>query len=41
MLRKSVYPWECMDSKKGFDETILPHKENFYSSVNMEDMFTK
>ena len=38
LLRKSVYPYECMDSWERFDETSLPDKEGFYSSLNMEDI---
>ena len=38
LLRKAVYPYEYMDSWKRFDETSLPHKEAFYSSLNMEDI---
>ena len=37
LLRKSVYPYEYMDSWQRFDET-LPDKEAFYSSLNMEDI---
>ena len=33
-----VYPYECMDSWERFDETSLPDKEAFYSSLNMEDI---
>ena len=38
LLRKSVYPYECMDSWVRFNETPLPDKEDFYSSLNMEDI---
>ena len=38
LLRKGVYPYEYMDSWKRFDETSLPDKEAFYSSLNMEDI---
>ena len=38
LLRKGVYPYECMDNWKGFDETLLPNKEAFYSDLNMEDI---
>ena len=34
---KGVYRYEYMDSWEGFDETSLPDKEAFYSSLNMED----
>ena len=38
LLRKGVYPYEYMASWKRFDETSLPDKEVFYSSLNMEDI---
>ena len=38
LLRKGVYPYEYMDSWKRFNETSLPNKEDFYSSLNMEDI---
>ena len=38
LLRKGVYPYEYMDSWKCFDETSLPDKEAFYSSLNMEEI---
>ena len=38
LLRKSVYPYEYMDSWERFDETSLPDKEALYSSLNMEDI---
>ena len=38
LLRKGVYPYEYMDSWKRFDETSLPNKEAFYSSLIMEDI---
>ena len=37
-LRKSVYPCEYMDEWEKFNETTLPEKEEFYSSVNLEDI---
>ena len=33
-----MYPYEYMDSWKRFDEKSLPNKEDFYSSLNMEDI---
>ena len=33
-----VYPYEYIDSWERFDETSLPDKEAFYSSLNMEDI---
>ena len=38
LLRKGVYPYECMDNWERFDETSLPNKESFYSNVNMENI---
>ena len=38
LLRKGVYPYEYMDSWERFDETLLPDKEAFYSSLNMKDV---
>ena len=37
LLRKSVYPYEYIDNCERFDETSLPDKESFYSSLNMEN----
>ena len=31
LLRKAVYPYECMDSWERFDETSLPDKKTFHS----------
>ena len=38
LLRKGVYPYECMDSWEKFDGTTLPPKEDFYSKLNLEDI---
>ena len=38
LLRKSVYPYEYIDSWEKFDETTLPPKEAFYSNLNLEDI---
>ena len=38
LLRKGVYPYEYMDIWERFDETLLPDREAFYSSLNMEDI---
>ena len=38
LLRKGVYPYEYMDNWERFNETSLPSKESFYSSLNMEDI---
>ena len=37
-LRKDVYPYEYMDNWERFNETSLPNKESFYSSLNMENI---
>ena len=36
LLRKRVYPYEYMDSWGRYDETLLPNKKYFYSSLNIE-----
>ena len=36
LLRKSVYPYEHMDSREKFNETSLSNKECYYSKVNKE-----
>ena len=36
LLRKGVYPYEYMDSWKRFNETELPSKDKFYSTLNLE-----
>ena len=33
LLRKGVYPYEYIDSWERFDETLLPNKEDCYSSL--------
>ena len=38
LLGKDVYPYEYIDSWKRVDETSLPNKEAFYSSLNMKDI---
>ena len=37
LLRKVVYPYEYIDSWERFHEISIPNKEEFYSSLNMED----
>ena len=41
LLRKGVYPNECMDSWEKCDETTLPPKEAFYSELTLEDISDK
>ena len=36
LLRKSIYPYEYMDSLEKFNETSLPDKESFDSELNKE-----
>ena len=38
LLRKSVYPYEYMDSWKRFNETELPSEDKFYNKLNLEDI---
>ena len=38
LLRKGVYPYEYIEYWERFDETSLPIKESFYSSLNMENI---
>ena len=38
LSRKGAYPYEYMDNCERFDETSLPDKESFYSSLNMENI---
>ena len=41
LLRKGVYPYECMDSWERFNETSLKPKKSFYSELNLEDIGDK
>ena len=38
LLRKGVYPYEYMDNWEKFNQTALPEKEEYYSSLNMEQI---
>ena len=38
LLKKGVYPCEYMDEWEKFNETSLPEKEEFCSSLNLEDI---
>ena len=37
-LRKGFYLFEYMDSRERFDETSLPDKNEYYSSLNMKNI---
>ena len=37
-LRKDVYTYDHMDKWENFNETSLSEKEEFYNSLNMEDI---
>ena len=41
LLRKSVYPYEYMDSWERFDKTSLPDKKCSYSELNLADISDK
>ena len=41
LSRKGVYPYERIDSRERFDETILPNKKAFYRKLNLEDITDK
>ena len=38
LLRKGIYPYEYMGNWERFNETSLPDKESFYSSLNIENI---
>ena len=38
LLRKGVYCYEYMDTWEKFDETSLPDKKSFYSSLTMKNI---
>ena len=38
LLQKDVYPYEDMDSWEKFDETTIPPKEAFYSTLILIDI---
>ena len=38
LLRKDIYPNKYMDEQKTLRKLLLPEKEDFYSSLNMEDI---
>ena len=37
-LRKSVFPYEYMDSWEKFNEIALPPKTDFYINLNLENI---
>ena len=37
-LWKGIYPYEYLDDCEKFNDTWLPEKEDFYSSLNVEDI---
>ena len=41
LLRKGIYPYESIDSWERFDEKTIPHKEAFYSELNLENITDK
>ena len=41
LLRKDVYPYECMGSWERFNETSLPPKKDFYSELTLRDISDK
>ena len=41
LLRKGVYPYEYVDTYDNIDETQLPPKDRFYSSLNDEHISDK
>ena len=36
LLRKCIYPYDYIDSRKKFNENKIPPKEAFYSELNLE-----
>ena len=41
LLRKGIYPYEYMDDWDRFNETSLPLKEEFYSSLSLSNISDK
>ena len=41
LLRKGIYPYEYIDSRKKFNENTIPPKEAFYSKLNLENITDK
>ena len=40
-VKKSIYPYEYIDSWEGFGENTIPPKEAFYSKLNLENITDK
>ena len=40
LLRKWIYPYEYIDSWEKLEQTSLPDKEAFYSSLSMEGIIS-
>jgi hypothetical protein len=38
ILKKGIYPYDYIDSFEKFEEKILPKKEDFYSTLNFEQI---
>ena len=38
LLRKGVYPYDYMDSRKSFNETSFSDQKDFHSILNMENI---
>ena len=38
LLQKGIHPYEDMDNRGKFDETIWPPKEAFYNNLNLENI---
>ena len=38
LLKKGVYPYEYMDGRDKFNETLIPSKESFYNNLTMENI---
>ena len=41
LLRKVIYPYEYIDSRKRFDRNTIPPKKAFYSKLNLENITDK
>ena len=41
LIKKGIYPYECMDSWDKFSENKLPDKDKFYNKLNMDGVKDK